>query len=684
MRDVFRNKYFSRYLPLYIIILALVVLLGSSYALLRSSHTSTNAYTMNVGLLEVDFYGTTNTLTYNNMYPMTDEEGLSLNDNVLNFTIKNTGQIKASYDIYIEETSTNPEFKSVIKYAVNKDDAGYGKTKELENNMLYIDKNQTIKANGTVNYKVKFWLDYNADATYMNKTFTAKVVITSRQWKEDMSAQELITNIKTNNLKEEGGIPLNYITETDNNQTITYLSGCSKYYLDQNAEGCTQDNTIDFNYVWYSGRMWRITSFNETTNTIKLITEQPQTAIAWHDSNTTFEGSYMKQFLNDEFYDSLYNPTDFIDTSIQWNATQVSSVSTKPASTTMVTSNVGLLNSYEYYQSYQKVGSSNKYDFGYLNIGQFGWLLNPYSALGVWAVNRYGSANGYSPTYATAGRPSINLKSTVNFKGSGTETDPYRLVGDKEVGTPNNKLNTRTIGEYVKLKSGANEQVFRIVGFEGTQGSESTKLIQLDYVKENGTNVTKTFATSNSSGDGTIFGEGNTIGDSSNQTWYYYLTNTYINNLKTKYDIDENNSMFVAGNYYLGINAENPSDTQANYNYRTSICATTSDLSKNCTKSSSKSLKAGLLRYGEMFASQHGIGYNTKTSTYNTSDMWLMTRKTASGVWSVYGSGYAGGSSPTDTSAGRPSINLSSSVEIKACDTELCDGTPSHPYVVGM
>ena len=109
----------------------MVVLLGTSYALLRSSHTSTNAYTMNVGLLEVNFYGTTNTLTYNNMYPMTDEEGLSLNDNVLNFTVKNTGQIKALYDVYIEETSTSPEFKSVIKYSINKDDNGYGETKGL-------------------------------------------------------------------------------------------------------------------------------------------------------------------------------------------------------------------------------------------------------------------------------------------------------------------------------------------------------------------------------------------------------------------------------------------------------------------------------------------------------------------------------------------------------------------------
>lgn len=674
MKELFQNRYFNKYLPLYIIILTLVVLLGTSYALLRSSHTSSEAYTMNVGLLEVDFFGTTNTLTINNMVPMTDEEGMEQNDNILNFTIKNTGQIKADYSVYIEETSTNPEFKSVIRYSVNKADSGYGNTLKLTDNMLYIDKDQTLDSKEIVNYKVKFWLDYDADSTYMNKTFTARIVITSKQYEEkEVTAQELITNIKTNNLKTNNGTPLNYVTETNNfgtetDQTITYLSGCSKYYLDQGAEGCTVDNTIDFNYVWYSGRMWRITSFNETTNTIKLITQEPQTAIAWHDSSINFEGSYIKQFLNDEFYDTLYQPTNFVDTSVLWDVTATSSISTKLSNPT-ITSNVGLLNSYEYYQSYQKVGSSNKYDFGYLNIGQYWKILNPYSASQLWYVDEYGNVGYFGSRDTSATRPAINLLSTVNFTGSGTESNPYRLVGDMTTGEENDNLNTRQVGEYVKLKNGANEQVFRIVSFE----NNSTKLISLDYV--DGGNTTKKFATANSSGDGTIFGEGNTIDDTNNTTWYSYLKNVYISDLKTKYG----SNMFTTGEYYLGINAANAGDTTTYYNYRTSICASTSNLTKNCTKSRSKTLEAGLLRYGEMFASQHGIGHNAKTSTYNTKTMWLMTRRNASYVLVVYDSGYSGQNDPTTANAGRPSINLSSGVKILSGT-----GLPNDPYAVGL
>ena len=537
---------------------------------------------------------------------------------------------------------------------------------------LYVWVNGVIVGNvPNANYSETDWPN-----VYANLKVDVNGNFVEREADGPLTSVKLIQNIKTNNLKTSEGTPLNYVTETNNfgtetEQTITYLSGCSKYYLDQGAAGCTQDNTIDFNYVWYSGRMWRITSFNETTNTIKLITEQPQTVIAWNDSNGIFESSYVKIFLNDEFYDTLYQPTNFIDTSVLWDVSSTDSVSTKLSNPT-VTSNVGLLNTYEYYKSYEKITDTYK-KFGYLNIGQRFWLLNSYRSSYVWYVNYDGNAYNNGPTSTYAVRPSINLLSTVNFTGHGTESDPYRLVGDMSTGNINDDLNTRQVGEYVKLKSGANEQVFRIVSFE----NNTTKLISVDYA-DNG--ITKNFATTNISGLGTIFGNKFTIDDTSNTTWYSYLKNIYISDLKTKYG----SNMFTTGEYYLGQDANNPTSNTTYYNYRTSICAYGSDFSKNCTKSQSITLEAGLLRYGEMLAAQHGIGYNTKTSNYNTKAMLLMTRKNQTYVWGVGSSGSAGSYTPTNEYAGRPSINLSSEVKIVTCDAEVCDGTPSHPYVVGM
>ena len=177
MKDFFRiNKPFKKYLPVYMIMLSIMLLLGTSYALLRSSHQGENSYVMNVGLLEVTFVDSqTSALTLENAKPVTDEEGKS-NTNELVFTVKNTGNIIAKYSVYIEETSTSPEFKTVIRFISNKNDTGYTDPKTLSEDN-YIDQGSYLDVGETATYKVKAWISETADATYMNQTFTARIVV---------------------------------------------------------------------------------------------------------------------------------------------------------------------------------------------------------------------------------------------------------------------------------------------------------------------------------------------------------------------------------------------------------------------------------------------------------------------------------------------------------------------------
>ena len=117
MKDFFKiNNQFKKYLPIFMIMLSIVLLMGTSYALLRNSQRGDNTYVMNVGLLEVTFLDSeTNALNVTNMVPVRDEDGMKT-ENELEFTVKNTGSLSAKYNVYIEETSTNPEFKSVIRF----------------------------------------------------------------------------------------------------------------------------------------------------------------------------------------------------------------------------------------------------------------------------------------------------------------------------------------------------------------------------------------------------------------------------------------------------------------------------------------------------------------------------------------------------------------------------------------
>ena len=440
-------------------------------------------------------------------------------------------------------------------------------------------------------------------------------------------------------------------TASDESDDITYFSG--------------DNNCVDMNYVWYSGKLWRITAIYPD-GAMKLVTENNITSIAFNasgqvnfytDANTT---SYMYQWLNENFYDTLYNANGFIDTSKQWNATMPAdtNVGTKPLETNMVTANVGLLNNYEYYNSYRCIGSStctgSSYSTGYLNIGYYWWLLNPYNALGVWHVYNGGSGGSNLPSNTNGARPSIYLKSGLEFTGDGSKQSPYKIVGDKDTGAANELVNTRISGEYVKLKNGNNEQLFRIIGVEDNK----TKIIAMDYADNK---ATKKFAVGNTSGDGTIYGTGQTA-TQGEDTWYNYLTGTYEPNLETTYG-----PLFDSSTYYMGEVGEGQS-------YKLGICSTSTGLTKTCTKTSQVgTFNIGLPRYGEMFATQQSGGYSNSTA------MWLINRYSTSSIWIVYNSGDGNNRDSTSTCGARPTVHLKSGVRIISGT-----GTETEPYVVGL
>ena len=648
MKEFFSmNKPFKKYLPIYMIMLSIVLLMGTSYALLRSSHQGENTYTMNVGTLQVTFVDSaTNALTLENAYPMTDDEGMS-ETKELTFTVKNTGTVTAKYSVYIEETSTSPEFKSVIRFISNKNDAGYNSPKTLSEDK-YIDSESSLGVSATATYKVKAWISDTADSTYMDKTFTARVVVSSEQ--ATLASEKIKDKLKNKN----NDSCQTYIEEDG----VTYVSGTKE--------------CIDFNYVWYSGKMWRIVSVNQD-GTMKMITDDAITSIAYNPQgdvnfydiskkdDASYTGSYIYQWLNEDFLDTLYNYQNIIVEDSTWNitnsnASSTSAISTKLPETTLINNStigkntpVGLLNSYEYYLSYK----NTSYGSGYLNIGYWWWLLNPYSSSTVWGVNDSGNgdSSGY-PFNNYAARPSINLKSNIQLSGgSGTKDDPYTISGDKEQPTINTTLlNTRTIGEYVVFDEDGDistKEIYRIVGFEDGK----TKLNKNDYIKSGTTTLTKKFSTNTTYGNGTT-----------DDYWDYYLNNTWYNSLAQKSMLDE-------GAYYI-------KQVSTGTSYKNSLCNTnnTNETTKTCTKTTTIwTGLVGIPRYGEMFASQQGSGYNS------SSNICLITPYSSSNVRSVNRYGISGNYNPSDSNAARPSINLKSNIVITGGS-----GTKSDPFTITL
>ena len=351
----------------------------------------------------------------------------------------------------------------------------------------------------------------------------------------------------------------------------------------------------------------------------------------------------MQQWLNDTsvdgFLGNLRDYEKFIKTDSTWNATQTTET-TKPAKTTMVTSAVGLLNIYEYTMSYKGTTYSN----GYLNNGLYWWTLTPSSTSSACFVNYRGDAISDGVASMHGARPTINLKSSVEIvSGSGTEDNPYRLKGDKDIPTSGTKLATRYSGEYIRFGTGENN-LYQIVSHE-TEGL--TKITSATPLKESGGYLTMEFASS-----GVNYSSSNTIGAFLNGEYLTggsYLTTDQVNM------IEDNTT------WYLGTVGDGTSYKLAKY-----ASATSTNLTSNTTAA-----KVGLLRLGELNSGQFDkLGNNT--------DYWTLTPSSTS-VRYVNSSGYAYSYGVTTSHGARPTVNLKSNVVITNGD-----GTKDNPFEVSM
>src|SRR5699024_8865823 len=99
------------------------------------------------------------------------------------------------------------------------------------------------------------------------------------------------------------------------------------------------------------GKLWRAVSVNDEDNTVKLVTQWNISAIPYDNDSSSFEGSYMEEWLNvtsvDGFLYNLRDHENFLVTDYKWNATMMTTTDMPPEKT-MVTSAAGLLNFYEY------------------------------------------------------------------------------------------------------------------------------------------------------------------------------------------------------------------------------------------------------------------------------------------------------------------------------------------------
>ena len=353
------------------------------------------------------------------------------------------------------------------------------------------------------------------------------------------------------------------------------------------------NNIVNFNYVWYSGKLWRILAIN-SNNTLKLISEDIITSIVPLSSNFSLSAS--KQWLNEEFYSTLFNASNIIEQNSKWNIdnnllSKTDTIPQRPRNDDkyITIAPVGLINTFEYYNIYNNSNSKNNY---LLTGGNWLTLTSSANSDLYYIINEnsnniFGISNSINEGYGI--KPVINLKSDVIFTGKGTKDSPYQIINDIDVPTYNiSLLNTRISGEYVKFDN----ELYRIMNIENYK----TKLVKKDFIRDLENIITKKNSSTN------IFGKDTNI--KTDEYWDYYLNNTWYNSISSFYK-----DMIVQGTYYLG--KYNIFD-----NYKKTICKEkdiTNVTTTNCIKYTIDDIDTvfigmvGLPRVGEMFSANSSI-----------------------------------------------------------------------------
>lgn len=304
-----------------------------------------------------------------------------------------------------------------------------------------------------------------------------------------------------------------------------------------------------YNYVWYSGKLWRAIQIDGKSQDVKLVTNDVISVIPFDEDSNVFAESYVEKWLNNYFLNTLYNPKKYISTH-SWTY----------SADLFVNKKVGLV-------SYSDLsGLKNESNVTYLNGEQWHWTLTKGTSTNVKLVEMSTLVSDYTPDDPSGVRPAIYIKSGIEvLGGSGTKTAPYQLEGNKIQNQKDKALNTRYSGEYVKI----DDNLYRIVNTDNNK----TKLVSVNTITLS--DMTTDEIKTNTTMTNTIYTLSN-VYKYLNTTWYNALPSTIKNNI-------------VIGDWCL------------------TDSTTALDLNECGTNNKDvKSFKIGLPKYGEIFASYNG------------------------------------------------------------------------------
>lgn len=309
-------------LVIILILISLIALVGSSYALLTKSFKS-KKLSMEVGTLKIDF-AEGNAINMSNAAPMTDSDGMKTTP--YTFTITNGGDINAYYTVSNEEELANTLDTSYLRMKLTGSDgydSGIKTVKELGTE-TYKLVDETLLATGkSVTYELRMWISQDAGNNIQDKVYKSKIVVNGTSNKVPLATDKILAKANPEDLD------YNSATDAQKKEMWTFSHEATEQttaLTDYHYIGADPNN-----YVKFNDELWRIIGVFDTDDgtgkvekRLKIIRNESIGSYSWDnkDTSTGAEDNSGKNNWSDARLNYLLNPGHESETnggSLYWN-----------------------------------------------------------------------------------------------------------------------------------------------------------------------------------------------------------------------------------------------------------------------------------------------------------------------------------------------------------------------------
>ena len=305
-----------------LILISLIALVGSSYALLTKSFKS-KKLSMEVGTLKIDF-AEGNAINMANAAPMTDSDGMQTTP--YTFTITNGGDINAYYTVSNEEELANTLDTSYLRMKLTGSDgydSGIKTVKELGTETYKLVDETLLETGKSVTYELRMWISQDAGNDIQDKIYKSKIVVNGTSNKLPLATEKLIAKANAEDLD------YNSATDTQKKEMWTFTHDATEQttaLTDYRYIGADPNN-----YVKFNDELWRIIGVFDTDDgtgkvekRLKIIRNESIGDYSWDNKNKTTgaENDYGKNEWTDARLNYLLNPGHESETtggSLYWN-----------------------------------------------------------------------------------------------------------------------------------------------------------------------------------------------------------------------------------------------------------------------------------------------------------------------------------------------------------------------------